>query len=259
MPTDRMVTVNIQSLGVYNAAGIYIAGADNLNRRWATLIDTSVDRTLHLGQGGSRAEETALYRVRYFKELASADVRITFLTEDDGDRYRVTRITEQTGRDGNTRRRWLEIDCIRADLGAAVPTPAETADTEATPMDMMGGLMAAPTFTELASVTQPSQDDDDISFASAEAVINTAWGSGDYWAFLLDIRKPEASSIEHQASALIVIRRPVVTALQATFTMNVSNAKSASGYLHLASGTARVHFDDTSVPADSVCKLYGVS
>ena len=47
--------------------------------------------------------------------LASANVLTTFLIEADGDRYTVTNISEATGRDGNVRRRWLELDCIRAD------------------------------------------------------------------------------------------------------------------------------------------------
>ena len=261
MPTDRLVTINIQGIGDYDAAGIYIPGADMFVRRWATLVDTSLERSLTLGQGGARAEEQALYRTRYFKELAGADVRIVFLIEDDGDRYRVTRITEVTGRDGNTRRRWLEVDCIRADPGTVVPVPTE-ADTMADMMDMpdmMGGLMAAPTFTELASVTQGGVADDDISFASQQAAVNTAWNSGSYWAFLLDIQQPEAGSIEHQATALIIIRKPVTAALRAYFAMNITSAKSDRGYLHLASGTARIHFDDVSVPASSVVKLYGVS
>ena len=116
MPTDRIVTVQLQSPGTYNDAGAFIPGVETDYRRWATLVDTSVERQLRAGQGGSRAEESALYRVRYFRALAGANVRTTFLTEDDGDRYRVTRITEQTGRDGNQRRRWLELDCIRADM-----------------------------------------------------------------------------------------------------------------------------------------------
>ena len=215
MPTDRLVTINIQGIGDYNAAGIYIPGADMFMRRWATLVDTSLERSLTLGQGGARAEEQALYRTRYFKELAGADVRIVFLTEDDGDRYRVTRITEVTGRDGNTRRKWLEVDCIRADPGTVVPEPTEEDVDHHDMMDMMnmGGLMAAPTFTELASVTQGIADDD-ISFASQQAAVNTAWNSGDYWAFMLDIQQPEAGSVEHQATALILIRKPVTTALR---------------------------------------------
>ena len=115
MPLDRLVTIDIQGTGDTNAAGQYIAGPDTSYRRWATLVDTSISRTLEVG--GLRAEEDALYRVRYFPELAGADVRLTFVTEDDGDNYRVTNITEPTGRDGNTRRRWLEIQCIRQDFG----------------------------------------------------------------------------------------------------------------------------------------------
>ena len=171
MPTDRLITLNLMELGDYSGAGIYIPGADVLYRRWATLIDTSVDRSLTLGQGGSRAQETALYRTRYFKELASADVRITFLTEDDGDRYRVTRISEVTGRDGNTRRRWLELDCIRADVGsAATPTPSVPVEDTTTdvPMDMIpdfGGLLGAPTFTLLGTVTEGNTADDEVDFS----------------------------------------------------------------------------------------------
>lgn len=113
MPTDRVITVGIQQPGDYNQAGQFVPGVEAEYRRWATLIDTSLERLIQ--QGGSRGEEDALYRVRYFRALAEADVRITFVTEADGDRYTVSGIEEVTGRDGNTRRRWLELTCIRAD------------------------------------------------------------------------------------------------------------------------------------------------
>ena len=258
---DRLITINLQDLGVHNQAGIYVVGTDNLHRRWATLVDTSVDRTFRLGQGGSRAEETALYRVRYFRALAGADVRITFLTEDDGDRYRVTNITEVTGRDGNIRRRWLELDCIRADLGAAVPTPAApVTDTTTEVMDMMGGLMAAPVFTELGSAIEGGAADDEIDFAD-HAAINTAWNSGTYWAFLVDIQYDVQDPIVGQATALIPIRRQIEvgTSLRAHFVTNIQNAKADRGYLQLSSGTAKLKLDDNSIPAEAVVKLYGVS
>ena len=70
---------------------------------WATLVDTTLlIGRYRLGEGGSRAEESALYRVRYFAALAGANVRTLFLTEADGDRYTVTNVSEATGRDGNT-------------------------------------------------------------------------------------------------------------------------------------------------------------
>ena len=115
MPVDRIVIIGIQQPASYNDAGQFVDGVEIEYRRFATLVDTTVDRTLRLGEGGSRAEESALYRVRYFAALAGANVRTLFLTEADGDRYTVTNISEATGRDGNTRRRWLELDCIRAD------------------------------------------------------------------------------------------------------------------------------------------------
>ena len=113
MPTDRIITINLQAFGTYDDAGIYQPGADMLRRTWATLLDTTLFR--YIIPAGARAEEDAIYRVRYFRELASADVRIVFVTEDDGDFYRVNRIEEVTGRDGKTRRRWLDISCIRPD------------------------------------------------------------------------------------------------------------------------------------------------
>lgn len=274
MPTDRLITINLQELGDYNAAGIYIDGADMLMRRWATLIDTSIDRALTLGQGGSRAEETALYRVRYFKALAGADVRVTFLTEDDGDRYRVTRITEVTGRDGRVRRKWLELDCIRSDVGsAATPTPAApvTDTTTDVPLDMipdmipdmiidMGGLLAAPTFTVLGTVTEGGIADDEVDFTN-HAAINTAWNSGDYWAVLVELLYVVQDPIVGQATALIPIRRQIEVgqSLRAHFVTNIQNPKHDLGYLQLSSGTAKLKFDDLSIPASCIVNLYGVS
>ena len=266
MPTDRLITLNLQELGTYNAAGIYVEGADVFKRRWATLIDTSVDRSLTLGQGGSRAQEQALYRTRYSSDLAGADVRVTFLTEDDGDRYRVIRISEVTGRDGNTRRRWLELDCIRADVGsAATPTPSVPVEDTTTdvPMDMIpdfGGLLGAPTFTLLGTVTEGNTADDEVDF-SDHAAINTAWNSGDYWAVLVELLYVVSDPIVGQAHALIPIRRQIEVgqSLRAHFVTNIQNPKSDLGYLQLSSGTAKLKFDDNSIPAEAVVKLYGVS
>ena len=113
MPTDRIVTINIQAAGDYNDAGVFVPGADVLHRRWATLIDNSLERQL-MG-GGTRATDNVLYRTRYFAALAAADIRTTFLSEDNGPRYIINEITEVTGRDGNVRRRWLELECLRPD------------------------------------------------------------------------------------------------------------------------------------------------
>lgn len=264
MPTDRLVTVNVQGIGDYDAAGVYHPGPDRFFRRWATLVDTSLERTLRLG--GTRAEESALYRVRYFPELAGADVRLTFLTEDDGDNYRVTNITEPTGRDGRTRRRWLEVDCIRADLGSSAPTPTDTDDTDDdtdTPDMMdMGGLMAAPTFTLLSTATEGNIADDELDFPQADkAPILSAWNSGTYWAMLLDMQWEVQSQIVGQATALIPIRREVQAdaSLRAHFVTNINSATVDRGYLWLASGTARLKFAANSIPANAVIKLYGVS
>ena len=111
MPTDRIVTINIQGGGTYDDAGVYQRGVDRLLRRWATLIDTSLERRFAIG--GTIEYKNVLYRVRYFQDLADADIRITFLYDDAGIIYTLNTITEVTGRDGNIRRRWLELDCVR--------------------------------------------------------------------------------------------------------------------------------------------------
>ena len=64
MPTDRVITVGIQQPGTYNDAGQFVDGTESEYRRWATLVDTSLERLIL--QGGSRGEEDALYRVRLF-------------------------------------------------------------------------------------------------------------------------------------------------------------------------------------------------
>ena len=130
MPTDRIVIINIQGFGTYDDAGVYHDGPDNLYRRWATLIDTSI--TSVIIPGGERAEVDAAYRVHYFKALANADVRITTLTDADGHFFDVQKIIEPTGRDGNTRRRWLEVECLRPDPNRArdIPSPDEIADQQ---------------------------------------------------------------------------------------------------------------------------------
>ena len=270
MPMDRLVTVVIQAIGDYDASGQYIAGPDRFYRRWATLIDTSISRYLSIG--GSRAEEDAAYRMRYFPELAAGDVRIAFLVEDDGDSYKIISISEPTGRDGNTRRRWLEVQCIRQDFGVEIPpgsitipvTP-DTPDTEIEIPDTMdmGGLLASPTFTLLSTVTRGDSLDDDLDFPPAdEASILAAWNSGTYWAFLMDFLYVVSSQVGGQSSILIPIRREVQTgtALHAFFVCNSNRIQADRGYLWLAAGTVRLHFDDTdSLPANAICNLYGVS
>ena len=267
MPTDRVITIQVQELGDYNPAGVYQDGPSVDYTVWASLLDTSVTRVLEAG--GARGDVDRAYRVRWFSALAVSRPSFVVITDHDGLRYTVTAIEEQTGRNAQIRRRWLELECSREALSGP-PTNGNgngNGGTDTTPdmmpdmmdmMGMMGGLMAAPTFTELASATEGATAGNQIAFSN-HAAVNTAWNSGTYWAFLVDIQLPEAGSIEKQATAIIPIRRPITAALFAYFATNIDNAKSDRGYLHMASGTALIRFDDNSIPPNAVVKLYGVS
>ena len=112
MPIDRLITVTITGPSDYNQAGQFVPGTATAYRRWASLVDTSVERLLL--QGGSRGEEDAIFRVRYFKDLADAAIGNVTVVDADGFSFTVSGISEVTGRDARTRRRWLEVECIRA-------------------------------------------------------------------------------------------------------------------------------------------------
>ena len=113
MPLDRRITLQIFGEGDYDEAGRFQEGVQVDHHVWATLLDTSLTRTL--GQSGARGEEDAIYRVRYFAELAALPFARVKVQEADGDLYLVQKISEATGRFGDLRRRWLELECIRAD------------------------------------------------------------------------------------------------------------------------------------------------
>ena len=112
MPIDRLLTVTITGEGDFNQAGQYVEGTPTDYRRWASLVDTSVERLLL--QGGTRGESDVVFRVRYFDALATAVITRVTVTDADGGIFTVNTISEVTGRDARTRRRWLELECIRA-------------------------------------------------------------------------------------------------------------------------------------------------
>ena len=111
MPVDRLITVSITGASGYNQAGQFVPGTPTAYRRWAGLIDTSLERQLE--SGGTRGEADAVYRVRWFDALATAAMTTLTVTDADGATYTVTGVSEATGRDARTRRRWLEIECTR--------------------------------------------------------------------------------------------------------------------------------------------------
>ena len=112
MPLDRLITVVVRAPMTRDEHGEIVPGAEIANsRRWADLVDNSVARVLETG--GARGDADRVYRVRYFAILANARPVNVKVTDDAGSVFTVTEISEETGRNSETRRRWLEMECTR--------------------------------------------------------------------------------------------------------------------------------------------------
>ena len=112
MPLDRLITVVVMTMPTRNEHGEVVPGQELANSRvWADLVDNSVARSLE--SGGARGLADRVYRVRYFAVLANARPVNVKVTDDAGSVFTVTEISEETGRNSETRRRWLELECTR--------------------------------------------------------------------------------------------------------------------------------------------------
>ena len=231
MPVDRLVFIAVRGQGDFDNAGVFQPDPNPLLlRKWATPVDLSVDRTLE--RGGVRGDATHVYRVRWTSALARARLSMLTLWDEYEFSYTVTNVNEQTGRDGRTRRRWLELECTRDTTARPIPAP-ELTPSEPDDMVMM---MAAPTFTELATATVGNAATSFVRFTDNGA-LRDAWNSGTYWAFLVSMVSETGGS---QHTALLVIRTPVPAAgaLSAYFPMGLTVARVDRIYLRMSSSAS---------------------
>ena len=110
MPLDRRITLEVQAEGSY-VDGEYVAGAATTHELWASRMDASLEDIDEAG--GSRDETLRSWRVRWIEPLASAEnvSRITVI--EDGARFAVVNVSEETNQ-GRTRRRWMLVEGVRS-------------------------------------------------------------------------------------------------------------------------------------------------
>ena len=115
MPLDRPIIIGIRGPDDYNAAGQFIAGVAVEYPVFATVVDLTQTRAIM--PGGARLQVDRIYRVRWFEELALAPVTSVEVTSELGFHFGPTlvgSISEFVGRFQDMRRRWLDIEIVRA-------------------------------------------------------------------------------------------------------------------------------------------------
>ena len=166
-----------------------------------------------------------------------------------------------------------ELDCIRETRTDVPETPDEPTDGDGDgngngneENGMMGMMtMAAPTFTELASLTVGGTAAHTVRFTSDSGAVATAWASGTYWAVLVEILWVDAVNTQQnrQATALIPIRASIQPngGLIAPFVFSTENDTANRAFLQLpsVSDNAFLMAFANSFPPNSAVKIYGVS
>ena len=118
MPLDRPITIGIRGPDDFNAAGQFVPGVAVEYPVWATVIDLTATREIRTaGGGGARNQIDRIYRVRWFEELALAPPTSVEVTSELGAHFGpglVGSISEYVGRFQDMRRRWLDIEIVRA-------------------------------------------------------------------------------------------------------------------------------------------------
>ena len=121
MPVDRLLTIGLDTEGSYSRFGEFEPGPLTVLRKWATIIDTSVTRTID--SGGARGDADLVVRLRYTSGLMESPISRMSAWDEDGASYTVSRRDEETGRDGRTRRRWVELELSRDTTRRPIPAP----------------------------------------------------------------------------------------------------------------------------------------
>ena len=110
MPVDRIITITITREGMRNEFGEFVPGAATDHTVWASRFDASLTDLAE--SGGSRDETQRDWRIRYRADVAAISDLTKLEIIDDEVTFNVLNMIEETGRDGNTRRRWLRISGV---------------------------------------------------------------------------------------------------------------------------------------------------
>ena len=111
MPADRLITVTVTSEGMRNEHGEYVDGVVTAIRTWATRSDKSQEDKEQ--EGGALDVTRRNWRIRWLSGIADKPVSMVAVT-DDGLAFNVLNVVEVTGRRGELRRRWLDIEGVHS-------------------------------------------------------------------------------------------------------------------------------------------------
>ena len=103
---DRLITV-VVTTGGRNEYGEYVE-TETESPAWAALRDLSAGEDLE--PSGNRDHGARIWRVRWTAELAALDTTTATVRDDAGQVWGINRIVEVTGRDGEIRNRYLDIE-----------------------------------------------------------------------------------------------------------------------------------------------------
>ena len=116
MALDRRITVTYEGPGgARDMHGEYQPGPTVTKSVWATRRDLSSQDVLEAG--GNRTEILRDWQIRWRKDIAEiqeSDLFSSLMVLDNGKLFNVTKVLEETGRDGDFRKRWLRIQGIYA-------------------------------------------------------------------------------------------------------------------------------------------------
>ena len=114
MPLDRRLTVTYEGPGGYrNTQQEYVPGPTITRGIWATRRDLSSQDVIDVG--GSRTEVRRDWQIRWDKQISEIredGLLVSLKVIDKGKSFNVENVIEESGRDGDFRRRWLRIQGV---------------------------------------------------------------------------------------------------------------------------------------------------
>ena len=111
MPADRLITVNLMAEGMRNEHGEYVDGVVTAIRTWATRSDKSQEDKEQ--EGGALDTTRRDWRIRWDSRIANTPA--SRLEVVDGlETFNVLNMVEVTGRRGELRRRFLDIQGVHS-------------------------------------------------------------------------------------------------------------------------------------------------
>ena len=109
MPADRRITITVTAEGMRNIHGEYQEGSTTAIQVWATRRDLSQQDIIEAG--GQRDETRRDWQIRWDSRIAVTPVSRLEVV-DGGQTFNALNVIEDTGRNGDFRRRWLRIQGV---------------------------------------------------------------------------------------------------------------------------------------------------